>query len=183
MSGRPLGLSDDQFCEENNYSIESFRYMQERLRAEQEKTLVPQQRSKFEIRSDAAKKRWVRDDKKETFWRRQIEAWKLSALSKRAFCKSKRLTESSFNAWIREIELRDREKVASVNASERLGNTKQKSSFVPLRLVETEQEPESHPTKDAIATLVSIAVPGGAVIRVSDCSASFVAELYSSLKV
>jgi hypothetical protein len=66
-------------------------------------------RTKFQVRSDAAKQRWVRDDKKEAFWRAQIERWKVSGLSKRAFCESNNLSQSLFNAWNREIALRDRE--------------------------------------------------------------------------
>ena len=40
-------------------------------------------RSKFQVRSDAAKQRWVRDDVKEAFWRKHIEGWRNSGLSKR----------------------------------------------------------------------------------------------------
>ncbi len=41
-------------------------------------------RTKFQVRSDAAKQRWVCDDRKESFLRKHIEAWKPSGLSKRA---------------------------------------------------------------------------------------------------
>jgi hypothetical protein len=142
----------------------------------------------FQIRSDAAKQRWVRDDKKEAFWRRQIESWKKSGLSKRAFCKTKNLTESSFNAWCREIELRDREKVTSANAATLLDDTEQQPSnpFVPLHLVSNDpkqEQPDPEPGREAEPKQrISILVPGGAEIRVSDCSVSFVAELYYSLK-
>lgn len=61
-----------------------------------------QKRSKFQIRSDAAKQRWVRDDRKESFWRRHIEAWKNSGLSKRGYCLANDLSQSSFNAWNRD---------------------------------------------------------------------------------
>ncbi len=78
---------------------------------------IMQKRTKFQIRSDAAKQRWVRDDRKESFWRKHVESWKLSGLSKRAYCISQNLSQSSFNAWNREIELRDREKIPSANAN------------------------------------------------------------------
>jgi len=37
-----------------------------------------QKRTKFQIRSDAGKQRWVRDDRKEAFWRKHIESWERS---------------------------------------------------------------------------------------------------------
>ena len=99
------------------------------------------------------------------------------------------LAQSSFNAWNREIELRNREKVSSANAAALLSHTDEtpKNPFVPLRLLpddEKEQEPqppivESCPLKQ----LIDILVPGGAVIRVDEnCSLKFVAELFSTLK-
>ena len=77
-----------------------------------------QKRTKFQIRSDAAKQRWVRDDRKESFWRKHVVAWKLSGQSKRGYCIAHSLCQSSFNAWNREIAIRDREKIASANAAE-----------------------------------------------------------------
>ena len=97
-----------------------------------------QKRSKYQIRSDAAKQRWVRDDRKESFWRRHIEAWKSSGLSKRGYCIANDLSQSSFNAWNREITLRDREKIPSTNATELLSVPPEKNPFVPLRLLPDE---------------------------------------------
>ena len=181
-------LSDVDFCRRENYSIDAFRYWRRRLNEpDRGHSSKSPKRTKFQVRSDAAKQRWIRDDKKEGFWRRHIEAWKVSGLSKRAYCKSKHLSESSFSAWCREIELRDREKVASENASALLEETEQSQNpFVPLHLVHSEPE-GSHvkrqpPTAEGIKQRISILVPGGAVIDVGDCSVRFIAELYSSLK-
>lgn len=105
-----------------------------------------QKRTKFQVRSDAAKQRWVRDDRKEGFWRKHIEAWKLSGLSKRGYCIAHNLSESSFSAWKREIELRDREKVPSTSAAELLIEPVEprkvrdtKGRLIPLRSRQTEQ--------------------------------------------
>lgn len=62
-------------------------------------------RTKFQVRSDAAKQRWVRDEHKEAYWRRHVDAWCKSGLSKRGYCIAHNLTESSFNAWRRELSI------------------------------------------------------------------------------
>ena len=146
-----------------------------------------QKRSKFQIRSDAAKQRWVRDDRKESFWRRHIEAWKNSGLSKRGYCLSNDLSQSSFNAWNREITLRDREKIPSANATELLSTSEEKSPFVPLRLLPDEIPIENSKSADLHPRTIGsleILVPGGAVIRVNDeLNVALVAELYSFLRV
>jgi hypothetical protein len=183
------GLSDTDFCKRENYSIDAFRYWRRRLEEPDRGSLArPKKRTKFQVRSDASKQRWIRDDKKEAFWRRHIEAWKRSGLSTRAYCKSKNLTESSFNAWCREIELRDREKVATTNATALLEEIEQQmpNPFVPLRLISREpkcEQVESLPARlEEAKPNVSILVPGGAVITVSGCSAGFITELYLSLR-
>lgn len=96
-----------------------------------------QKRTKFQIRSDASKQRWVRDDRKEAYWRKQKSYWKDSGLSKRAFCLANGLPESSFNAWCREIDLRDREKDRSTSATALLDSDpgESKNLFVPLRIL------------------------------------------------
>ncbi|MCC7531000.1 MAG: hypothetical protein IT342_20945 [Candidatus Melainabacteria bacterium] len=143
-----------------------------------------QKRSKFQIRSDAAKQRWVRDDRKESFWRKHIEAWKKSGLSKRAYCLSNDLSDSSFNAWNREISIRDREKVPTANAAELL-SPEDKNPFVPLRLLADERAVEKPDSQAQVVKSLDleILVPGGAVIRINERSSiSFVVELFSSLK-
>jgi len=90
-----------------------------------------QRKTKFQIRSEAAKKRWQRDEDKESFWRIHIDAWKKSGLSVRKFCHANFLTESSFRAWRRELALRDRE--GSALGSSPTDN--EKSPFVAIHLV------------------------------------------------
>jgi hypothetical protein len=152
-----------------------------------------QKRSKFQIRSDASKQRWVRDDRKEAFWRKQISNWKNSGLSKRAFCIENGLTESSFNAWCREIALRDREKTPSTNAEALLRSdpSSTTNSFVPLRLLSDGKEStkseisngENQVKRAESKQQLEIIVPGGAVMRVTeDCNLDFVSKMFSTLK-
>jgi hypothetical protein len=148
-----------------------------------------QKRTKYQVRSDAAKQRWVRDDKKESFWRKHIEAWKLSGLSKRAYCIANNLSQSSFNAWNREITIRDREKIPSANAAALLSESEPKSPFVQLRLLHGEPDdvkseaPKAPVVENNPKQSIEILVPGGAVIRVDEtCSVKYVTELFSSLK-
>lgn len=148
-------------------------------------------RTKFQIRSDAAKQRWhVRDDQKEGFWRKHVEAWKKSGLSKRAYCAENNLAYSSFMAWLREIELRDREKEPPAHVAALLpdGTKQQGNPFVPIRIrqedlskeIEPSAEPKPSPKRQH---QVEIALPSGAVIRLHDgCDPSFVAKLLSCLK-
>ncbi len=147
-----------------------------------------QKRTKFQIRSDAAKQRWVRDDIKEGFWRKHIQACKESGLSKRAYCITHNLSQSSFNAWSREVTIRDREKIPSTNAQELLCDSPaKKNPFVPLFILPDKLEttiPNSSPEeKIPEKQHIEILVPGGAVIRVNgNCSSRFIAEIFLSLK-
>jgi hypothetical protein len=153
-----------------------------------------QKRSKFQVRSDASKQRWVRDDRKEAFWRKQIADWKKSGLSKRAFCIQHVLSQSSFNAWCREIGIRDREKIPSTNAEMLLATPSEfpkTNPFVPLRLL-ADGEERAHVEAPAGAELdkapetrqcVEIVVPGGAVIRVhEDSNLDLVGKIFSTLR-
>jgi hypothetical protein len=147
-------------------------------------------RTKFQIRSDAAKQRWhVRDDHKESFWRRHLEKWSTSGLSKRGYCRENDLAYSSFMAWRREIELRDREQVPPANVVAHLSKSVEKTAnlFVPIRLVPEqvqEKKQEEAPVKStADQQQIEIALPSGAVIKLHDgCDARFVANLLSALK-
>lgn len=184
------GLNDADFCKRENYSIDAFRYWRRRLDAPGERPTGPAKRSKFQVRSDASKQRWVRDDKKEAFWRQHIQGWKRSGLSKRAYCKSKNLSESSFNAWNREIELRERENVTPAHAEELLAGPVHQISanpFVALRVLPDSptEEAKAPPiaVNDSANANIELLVPGGAVIRINaDCSAVFIAQLFSALK-
>lgn len=146
-------------------------------------------RSKFQIRSDAARQRWhVRDDKKEGFWRGHLEAWKKSELSKRGYCTENNLAYSSFMAWCREIDLRDREKDPPANVATLLSNVEKSASpFVPLRIradgAPKKKETEAPPATAAEQQQIEIALPSGEVIRLHDgCDPAFVAKLLSCLK-
>ncbi len=148
-----------------------------------------QQRTKFQIRSDASKQRWVRDSRKESFWRKHVEAWKVSGESKRGYCIERNLSQSSFNGWHRELGIRDREKITSANAEALLSNPvdQSKNLFVPLRLLSEEEKVDviDDPVVDerSAKPLIDILVPGGAVIRVDEtCSPDFVANLFLTLK-
>ena len=147
-------------------------------------------RSKFQIRSAAAKQRWhVRDDQKESFWRGHIHGWQTSGQSKRAYCQENDLAYSSFMTWRREIELRDREEVPPANVAALLSKPLERAAnpFVPVRLVhdkvkvDTQQEAPVKAAADQ--QQIEIALPSGAVIRLHDgCNAAFVANLLSALK-
>lgn len=150
-----------------------------------------QKRSKFQIRSDAAKQRWhVRDDAKEAFWKSHLDGWKKSGLSKRAYCTEHNLAYSSLMSWRREIEIREREKVPTVNAAALLSKSTEKPAtpFVPIRLLpntDKGQAPRQAVVEgNAAKQQVEILLPGGAVIRLNDaCNTNFVVELLSALKV
>lgn len=144
-------------------------------------------RTKFQVRSDAAKQRWVRDDLKEAYWRKHIAAWKSSKLSKRAYCKANNLTDSSFNAWSREISIREREYAPTDNAAALLSS--RDNPFVSIKLV-PDRKSDLTPSPKATeaqplntSARVEIVVHGGAVLHVSDsCSVDFVAKLFSVLR-
>jgi hypothetical protein len=146
-------------------------------------------RSKFQIRSDAARQRWhVRDDQKEGYWRGHLEAWGKSGLSKRGYCTENDLAYSSFMAWRREIELRNREKDPPANVAALLSNVEKGANpFVPVRILPKKEpekiEAEAPPVIASEQQQIEIALPSGAVIRLRDgCDPSFVAKLLSYLK-
>ena len=51
-----------------------------------------------------------RDPAKEKYWRRLVRQWRRSGLTPRAFCVDRRISESSFYGWRREIVRRDAER-------------------------------------------------------------------------
>ncbi len=129
-----------------------------------------QKRSKFQIRSEASKKRWQRDEVKEAEWRILIDGWRSSGLSVRQYCMSNFITESSFRAWRREISLRDRE-------STRAQENSAVAPFVPVRLVPDAER--STPEKEAL----QIQLPGGASLAVTERSdLNLVARIFTALE-
>ncbi len=136
--------------------------------------------------NEAPKKRkHLRDRRKETFWRKHVEAQKFSALSKRGYARANNLSESSFNFWCREIALRAREKVPK-GAQLHCSDQTSVNPFVSIRLLPDQPVPSPEsplPETDVEEQQIDILVPGGAVIRVNErCNIGFVAELFSSLK-
>ena len=140
-------------------------------------------RSKFQIRSDASKQRWVRDDKKEAFWRGQIEKWQASGLSKRAFCLRENLSQSSFGAWCRELRIRDREFNSNANAAALLSkqDDRKASPFVPLHILPDELRPSR--IEPPAESKIEVLLPGGCIIRLGrDSDFSLVKELVEALE-
>ena len=52
---------------------------------------------------------WERELEKESFWRKQITAWKASGQTVRCFARINGLSEPLFYSWRREIAIRERE--------------------------------------------------------------------------
>lgn len=146
-----------------------------------------QDRKKYQNRSDVAKQRWVRDDEKEAFWRKHVQAQKRSGISKRGYCKANNLPEASFYGWVREIALRDREKIPASHAASQLTKMHADSDnpFVPLRLLsDAPENSAAGSTHDGVKdNRIEIHVPGGAVIQVNaDCNVNYLAQLFCALK-
>ena len=47
-----------------------------------------------------------RDPQREQFWREAMAGWSASGLTVRAYCRQRRLTETSFHYWRRELRRR-----------------------------------------------------------------------------
>lgn len=58
-------------------------------------------------------KTWTRDPEKEKFWRKIFAAYAVSGLSIQEFCRRHNIASGSFGAWKRELQIRDRECIAS----------------------------------------------------------------------
>lgn len=145
-----------------------------------------QKKTKMKMRSAAAKQRWARNDEKETFWRKHIEEWKESGQSKRGYCREHGLSESSFSAWKREIDLRDREQAASPDSDGLKDDFSvfARGTFVPLRVVPDKTESASRSEDPAASEgAVKVLVPGGGVLLVGQgCRVELAAEIFRALK-
>lgn len=111
-----------------------------------------------------------RDPWKEQMWRRLIADWTTSELSIREFCRRRELSESSFNAWRRELRRRD----AEVHAQERVarpassrnfelgqrGRSETRSTLPLIVPVEVEHDRATTPTA------LEVVLPDGHTIRV-----------------
>lgn len=89
--------------------------------------------------------RHERDQELERSWRRRLREHKQSGRTVRDFCRIHQLPESSFHFWRRNIEQRDRERVA-----------KRAPAFVPVTLVEAKP----------MASPIDIHLTGGRRVRV-----------------
>ena len=58
-------------------------------------------------------KTWTRDPEKEKFWRKMFAAYAVSGVSIQEFCRRHDIATGSFGAWKRELQIRDRECIAS----------------------------------------------------------------------
>ncbi len=156
-------------------------------------------------------RQWARDEEKEKYWRGKFAAWKESGTSVRAFCSKHSLPESSFNAWRREIVIRDRENsltgicdgdplASSVPAKvkdsrgrliparfrEQPANTpaapqKQASPFVPLQVIQS--APAAAPVTAPSITSMEIVTPAGSTLRIAgNTDITFITALVQSLE-
>ena len=60
-----------------------------------------------------AKRQWARDEDKEQFWRNALIEYASSGVSISAFCLQKSISPTSFNAWRRELQVSERERVSA----------------------------------------------------------------------
>ncbi|MFL5342755.1 MAG: IS66 family insertion sequence element accessory protein TnpA [Gemmataceae bacterium] len=75
-----------------------------------------------------------RDPRKEQHWRRLIERWQRSGFSAGAFCRRHRLALSSFYAWRRTLQLRDRQSHES--------QAPEPVTFLPVHVQHDDAEPQ-----------------------------------------
>ncbi|MBX9769840.1 MAG: transposase [Candidatus Obscuribacterales bacterium] len=151
--------------------------------------------------------RWERASVKEDFWRTKIAQWQVSGLTVRAFARSNNISENSFYAWRRELQIRDREASTPLVCAEpgatqavetRVSDSK--GRLVPLRF--REQVPlvsagnpfvslsikESSDSKAAdtagITGQIQLQLPGRAVISITpDADLTLLARLLTTLEL
>ncbi len=94
----------------------------------------------------------VRDQKKESLWRRRVAGQRGSGLSIRGYCQAQGLSEQAFYWWRRELLRRDREQPpASVGPA-----------FVPVQVTEARVPVPA----EGLAGTVEIVLPGDRLVRV-----------------
>ena len=94
-----------------------------------------------------------RDEVKERFWREAIAQQRRGGESVRAFCRKRRLRETSFYYWRRELRLRDHEANGVASATPRLA---------PVVVID---EPRGEGRIGASAS-IEIVLSGGTTLRV-----------------
>jgi len=112
--------------------------------------------------------RWGRDGAKEREWRELIAEQRRGGESVRAFCLSRRLHETSFYYWRREIELRDRE-AGSEQASTATSCRKTSPLLAPVVFVDEPRGDSARPRDVSAArqsATIEIVLEGGTTVRV-----------------
>jgi hypothetical protein len=141
---------------------------------------MQKKKSKVHVKTEGASKRWQRDDEKETYWKGQLGAWIASKLSVRQYCLTNGMSESSFRAWRRELDLRDREATSSSVSPEVPAAA---NPFVPIRLVTKNERKIIREPQAGKAPGLELVVRGGAVVRVDgDTDLTLVSQLLSALE-
>lgn len=104
-----------------------------------------------------------RDPKREQFWRSTLQAWSISRQPIRDFCRERRLAETAFHFWRKELRRRDEEvKVADA---------------IP-RFVAVNVTPAPLPM-----TAVEVRCPSGHVVAISTCDQSILQSLFAVLRL
>lgn len=106
-----------------------------------------------------------RDPVLERFWRETIAAWQHSGRTIRDFCRERRLTETSFHFWRRELRARDGAGRATPRTSSK------PPAFVPVAIV-----PEA-----SVAAALEVRCPSGHVVSLSGVDAGTLRALFAAL--
>lgn len=103
-----------------------------------------------------------RDGRREARWRRLIDEQKRSGLSIRAFCRGRKLAESAFYFWRRELQRRqDRLEHHSPTELSASG------AFVAVRVSEAEAGPDEPRGESAASGRIEIVLAGGHRVAVA----------------
>ena len=114
---------------------------------------------------------YPRDVRKEQFWRRQVDGWRGSGQTVRAYCWQRRLSEPSFYAWRRELA---RRRDVEANGTGRTGRGRSRrrprQMFVPVQVMDNQgaASPSSNGTlsENSPDRGVDIVLAGGRRLRV-----------------
>lgn len=124
-----------------------------------------------------------RDPAKERFWRDTLREQVDSGQSVRAFCRGRRLTESAFYFWRRELKQRDVSGPRAVRLGTDAGN----------RPVDVEKKPDAkgsvwfvplvaEPLAETTTATIEMILPSGSVLRWAGGATNTVAEMVAALE-
>lgn len=134
---------------------------------------------------------------REAFWRSHISGWKCSGQNKKEYCLENRLTQSTFQYWLRAIQGKDDQEEALLNPQPALFKrlelvnipTSQDANSIVNAQMEQAIEPQvnanslSSVVERLEKTHVEITFPNGIVLRTDDCCrVEFLAGLFQGLK-